>query len=115
MNEDTITGFNDYSQRAKFFAIYKGDSYPFFGLVEEVGEFMGLFAKAHRGDDMVARFGSEDAVQEAVVKELGDVLWMLSAVCHEMGTSLEEIANTNIEKLQDRATRGVIKGTGDNR
>jgi NTP pyrophosphatase (non-canonical NTP hydrolase) len=64
---------------------------------------------------MVERFGSEDAVQEAVVKELGDILWMLNAVCYEMGTSLEEIANTNIAKLQDRALRNVIKGTGDDR
>lgn len=30
-------------------------------------------------------------------------------------TSLEEIANMNVEKLQSRKNRGVLGGSGDNR
>lgn len=115
MSDETIKDFSDYTNRAMFFAEYMSDSYPYFGLVEEVGEFMGLFAKAHRGDDMVERFGSEEAVSDYVKKELGDILWMLTAVTEDMGYSLEEIATLNVNKLQDRANRGVIKGSGDNR
>lgn len=115
MNNETIKDFSDYTDRAMFFAEYKSDSYPYFGLVEEVGEFMGLFAKAHRGDNMAERYGSEEAVADQVKKELGDILWMLTAVVTDMGYSLEEIATANVEKLQDRANRGVIKGSGDDR
>lgn len=113
--EQMIETFDEYTNRALFFAIYKSPSYPYFGLVEEVGEFCGMFAKAHRGDDLAERFGSEELAEEAVKKELGDILWMLTAVINDMGWSLEEIATLNVEKLQDRANRNMLQGSGDNR
>jgi NTP pyrophosphatase (non-canonical NTP hydrolase) len=55
------------------------------------------------------------AEREGIKAELGDVLWTLTACCHELGLTLEEIAEMNIQKLTDRKARGVIHGNGDNR
>jgi len=56
-----------------------------------------------------------EARRQALVKELGDVLWYLSALSREIGTSLEEVATNNIEKLYKRIDRNKIHGEGDDR
>jgi hypothetical protein len=43
------------------------------------------------------------------------VLWYLSQLAEELGYSLETIAEANLKKLADRAARGVISGSGDQR
>lgn len=107
--------FEEYQARAKAFAQYKHESYPFVGLAEEVGEFLSYAAKQLRGDDLNARYGSDRELTKAVLKEAGDVLWQLSACLNEYGLSLQEAAEMNLTKLEDRASRGVIKGSGDER
>lgn len=104
---------NEYQVLAGRFAAYDHELYPFAALAEEAGEVMGLVAKQLRGDDMVARFGSQEKANEAMMKELGDVLWQLQACCTEIGVTLEDVARLNLRKLEDRASRGVIKGSGD--
>lgn len=52
---------------------------------------------------------------EALKKELGDVLWQLAAVADDFGLSLGDIGRDNLDKLSDRASRGVLDGSGDNR
>jgi len=107
--------FAEYQEQAHPFAEYKHDEYPFLGLAEETGEFLGIAAKIARGDDLAARFGSQEAVVQKALKEAGDVLWMLSECLTQMGLSLEDAAKLNIEKLTDRKARNVIKGSGDDR
>ena len=53
--------------------------------------------------------------KDALILELGDVLWYIAALADELGIPLEEIAIQNIEKLRGRHARGTIKGEGDNR
>jgi NTP pyrophosphatase (non-canonical NTP hydrolase) len=53
--------------------------------------------------------------KHAIALELGDVLWYLSVLAGELGFTLEEVANMNLEKLRDREARGVLGGSGDNR
>lgn len=106
---------SQYEGKAKTYAVFENEGYPFLGLAEETGEFLGLMAKNLRGDDLVARFGSEEAVREAFLKEAGDVLWQLSQALRTLGLTLEEAATLNLQKLEDRASRGVLKGSGDNR
>ena len=48
-------------------------------------------------------------------KEIGDVLWYLTLFADDLGLSMEEIAQRNLEKLVDRQKRNVLKGSGDNR
>jgi NTP pyrophosphatase (non-canonical NTP hydrolase) len=79
------------------------------GLLEEAGEVAGVFKRLLRGD-----FPPEQAMAR-LHKELGDVLWYVSRVAADNGWSLEDIATTNLEKLESRSVRNLILGSGDNR
>lgn len=81
--------------------------YAVLGLAEEAGEVSGLFSKARRKQALVD--------QTSLKKELGDVLWMVSAIADDFGLSLSEIAEFNIHKLADRQERGVLVGEGSHR
>ena len=56
-----------------------------------------------------------DADHVSLVKEIGDVMWYVAALCQELGVEMELVAQINIEKLNDRKARGAIKSEGDNR
>lgn len=59
------------------------------------------------------KFGDEDAKE--IAKELGDVLWYVSAIAKYIGVDMEDLAKENIGKLNSRRLRGKISGSGDNR
>lgn len=80
-----------------------------FGLVEEAGELIGKYKRMFRGDY------SEAEAMEHIKKELGDVLWYLSRVAADNNWELEDIAQTNIDKLESRFIRKQLLGSGDNR
>ena len=105
-----------------------------FGLCAEAGEVASVFQKYFRGDpryytaedpryytaegwdileDDLSTFTPE--AKDMVKKELGDVLWFLSAIASTFGIRLEDVAVTNLRKLAKRADEGKIKGDGDNR
>lgn len=44
--------------------------------------------------------------REAMAKELGDVLWYVSALAQEYGYSLDNIIHINVEKLCKRFPKG---------
>lgn len=97
--------FHQYQEAAEKTAIYDDCMYPVLGLAEEAGEVAGKFAKALR---------DKTSLEESMlIKELGDVLWMLSAIATDNGLSLADIAKANIRKLADRAERNVLQGSGD--
>jgi NTP pyrophosphatase (non-canonical NTP hydrolase) len=85
--------------------------YPTLGLVNEAGEVAGKIKKIFR--DKGGEIGEEE--REALKHELGDVLWYLTQICTELGLSLEEVAEANLEKLFSRLERGQIRGDGDQR
>lgn len=76
----------------------------------EAGEVAELVFKAYRS-------GSKVYVhqQEAMLKELGDVLWYVARIADLCGFRLSEVMSANIKKLADRKERGVIHGYGDER
>lgn len=81
-------------------------AYCALGLVGEAGEYSEKVKK-------LIRDGVFD--KEAAAAELGDVLWYLTRCATELGYELEEIAQSNRNKLADRKARQVIQGNGDKR
>ena len=86
--------------------------YTTIGLVEEAGEVAGKLKKLIRdkGGDV-----ADPTFRAAVAAELGDVLWYLARVAAETGSSLEDVARGNLDKLNGRLARGTLQGSGDAR
>ena len=68
------------------------------GMAEESGEVLGLVRKHVMQQRPLDR--------EALVKELGDVLWCVAIVSATIGVSLSEVASVNEEKLRARYPDG---------
>ena len=115
--------FNDYQTKALRTAVYPdsnfaiGVSYTCLGLTNEAGEVAGTVKKFFRDspDYCLPTEHEWRTFQEKMKAELGDTLWYIAAVAKELDLSLDEIAVENIEKLTSRASRGTIKGSGDDR
>jgi len=107
--------FKKYQEESQKTAKYpdKGNNYiyPVLGLVGESGEVAEKIKKIIRDDNGIV--SSEK--KEEIKKELGDVLWYISQLSTEFGLELEDVANTNLEKLLSRLERDKISGSGDNR
>jgi len=105
---------NDYQQSALKTALYPRQYaivYPALGLNGEAGEVADKVKKVIR--DNGGDFSPER--REQIAFELGDVLWYVATMAHDLGYSLDEIADMNISKLADRARRNKLSGSGDNR
>ena len=83
------------------------------GLAGETGEVLEIIKKMIRDKGGVFETAQED--REKLRKELGDVLWYLSALAFYNDIRLEDIAKTNLEKLASRQKRDKIHGSGDDR
>lgn len=112
--------FKEYEEQALSTAIYPGKGtslgvmYVSLKMNGEAGEFAEHVGKAIRDDGYgVNELTSER--RELLIKEIGDVLWYLNAAAVELGTSLEQVAETNVAKLAKRKQENKIKGSGDNR
>jgi NTP pyrophosphatase (non-canonical NTP hydrolase) len=107
--------FNEYQKEARKTAAYPNKDnnfiYPVLGLVGEAGEVAEKIKKVIRDDAGVI---SEEKRQE-IKKELGDVLWYISNLSYELKFDLEDVAQSNLDKLFSRKERGKINGDGDNR
>jgi NTP pyrophosphatase (non-canonical NTP hydrolase) len=108
--------FDEYQQQALTTNLSKEDRFKelmqqVLGLGDETGEVLAVFKKWIR--DQEADPGKLDI--EHLTKELGDVLWYLAVITHDLGISLDEIARVNVEKLEDRRQRGTLSGSGDHR
>ncbi|MFA5019599.1 MAG: nucleoside triphosphate pyrophosphohydrolase family protein [Candidatus Pacearchaeota archaeon] len=107
--------FKEYQEKSKETAIYPRLNpswiYPSLGLSGETGEVMEKLKKILRDSNNQDK---EKRIND-LKKELGDILWYLSQLSTELGFSLQEIAEENIEKLKSRKERGVLHGDGDSR
>jgi NTP pyrophosphatase (non-canonical NTP hydrolase) len=86
-----------------------GISYTLFGLLGEAGELANKWKKYFRDDIPLA-----DTIK-ALAPELGDVLWYVANMASELGYSLEELAQGNLDKLAQRQHSGTLNGSGDHR
>nr|DAS13926.1 MAG TPA: NTP-PPase-like protein [Caudoviricetes sp.] len=115
--------FNEYQQKAIKFDTarnaeteqerYKGYMEKALGLAGETGEVIEKVKKLTRDKNDVFNLTFEE--QKELEKELGDVLWYLSALAFYNDIKLEDIAKTNLEKLSSRQRRDKIHGSGNNR
>lgn len=108
-DEGKPLGFDEYQVRAGTTNCYPAEqmtAWLLAGLASEAGEVAGKFKKALRdGGD----------ARQAMIAEIGDVLWHCACLARECGVSLEMVARANLEKLASRQKRGVIGGSGDER
>jgi NTP pyrophosphatase (non-canonical NTP hydrolase) len=81
------------------------------GMIGEAGEIAEKMKKIIRDKD--CNISEED--KQLLIKEDGDVVWYTGALAQEFDSTLEQVAQANIDKLQSRKQRGVISGSGDNR
>jgi NTP pyrophosphatase (non-canonical NTP hydrolase) len=82
------------------------------GLSGESGEIAEKFKKIYR-DKPGSKLSKYDEAE--IVKELGDLLWYLSATAYYLNVPLSEVAKLNLDKVIGRKKRNVIGGHGDNR
>lgn len=68
-----------------------------FGLCSEAGEVAGIFQKQYQG---------HLPTEEHLVKELGDVLWMVAEICTANRINLDDVMQANINKLIERYPDG---------
>jgi NTP pyrophosphatase (non-canonical NTP hydrolase) len=102
--------FNEYQDVALSFRLKSADEqYAILNLAGEVGELMSHEAKLIRDG------GNIGTHLENIKKELGDILWCVSAIARDNGFDLDEVAQGNIEKLTRRKANGTITGSGDAR
>lgn len=126
---------DDYQRLAGETAIYPGRGGTLGAIYNalalgEAGEIQGKVSKLIRDDRVIFVSGQNglgccDDVYDfndiphekraELKKELGDLLWHMSMLAHDLGYSMSEIAQANLDKLADRSKRGVLGGSGDNR
>lgn len=100
---------NDYQKGAASTAIYKpvhAVIYPALGLAAEAGEVANKVKK-------ILRDGTFD--REAIADEVGDCLWYIAALCRDLNVDMADLAQKNLDKLNDRKERNVLQGSGDKR
>lgn len=111
---ERIKTINEYQQAALSTAIYPEKLkivYPVLGLTGEAGEVSDKIKKVLRDNN--GEFSEEKRIE--IAKEIGDVAWYMATLSNDLGYTLEEIFNMNIQKLQSRKERNVLNGNGDNR
>lgn len=77
------------------------------GLAGEVGEL----------NDMVKKwvFHEKELDETHLKKELGDVMWYVAMMCESMGWNLDDVMQTNIDKLKARYPDGFDPVKANNR
>ena len=93
--------FDDYQEKARRtqwrkLPLWATREHALYGLAAEVGEVMDLHQKVHQGHHMNVN---------ALMLEIGDVLWFLSELCDTYGLRLDDVAEANLRKLRERYPR----------
>lgn len=113
--------FEEYQKSSKKTAVYPrlgapggpfvGWIYPAIGLAGEAGEVEERIKKLIRD----ANFQVTPDLKEKIKNELGDLLWYVAQLATELGISLDDVAASNLAKLNVRLSRRSLHGDGDER
>ncbi len=99
--------YNEFVKAMKFYPEKHAIVYPTLGMMGEAGETSEKVKKWLRGDTELDKY--------ELLKEAGDVLWYLTSLADDLGYTLEDLVQANVEKLSSRKERNVLHGNGDNR
>lgn len=129
--EPTLDEYQHISGKSAFYpgkGTFIGQWYCVTKLNGEAGELAEKYGKIVRDDGIMHEHTDEGAgvvycnfvqistnKREALALELGDCLWYVARLAHELGYTLEEVALMNLEKLYSRTVKGTLQGSGDNR
>lgn len=107
----STNAFDEYDYQCA--ALDKGSPIPEAGLAYyslamggEAGEVQNEIKKVYRDDGGIVT----PARHDAIIKELGDLLWYASRVARLIGSCMNEVQRTNIEKLTARRAAGTLAG-----
>jgi NTP pyrophosphatase (non-canonical NTP hydrolase) len=109
---------DEYQQAALRTALFPASVrvvYPALKLAGEAGEVAEKLGKLMRDEGYAPGGALSETQRQTLTRELGDVLWYVAVLAHDLGVSLDEVGTNNIAKLADRAARGVLGGSGDDR
>ena len=99
--------FEQYQSEASQTALYprrlSNLEYPTLGLAGEAGEVANIVKKIQRDHGGVIT----DETRAKLKDELGDVLWYISACADELGLTLAQVAEFNVQKLAKRHNRAA--------
>ena len=108
----------DYQQIINKTAVYPkeiGIAYCAMGITGEAGEVADKCKKLYRDDDLLNVGRITNDQRTSIAKELGDVLWYITAMANELEISLSGIMQMNYDKLMQRRETNTLHGSGDNR
>ncbi len=97
-----MTG-NEYQKLASrtipyYFTDIDKENHALHGMVGEIGELHSIYQKVYQGHRELGDIHYK--------KELGDLLWFIAEYCTAMGWTLEDVMQTNIDKLIARYPEG---------
>jgi len=102
-----VSSINDFQEYVKLLS-KKYNNYVFdlmercFLLIKDVGRLLGGYV-------------DRDISKIDLLLKVTNILYHLAVICIIIDTTLENVANTNIEKLYSRKERNKLQGSGDNR
>lgn len=106
--------FDRYSDFVDSVALWKDSAYVILSMVEEAMEYQQatkLVKQNYRGDELTQEQQNFRLLNTG--KELGDIFFFWITNCRLWGFDPLEIIKANVNKLESRAARNVIKGDGD--
>jgi NTP pyrophosphatase (non-canonical NTP hydrolase) len=100
---------DEYQERTQDTAVYPGQGqkagleYTLFGLLGEAGELANKYKKILRKEE------NPYYHREVLMDELGDVLWYAAALARELGYSLADVSQANLQKLAARKEQAALE------
>ena len=69
---------------------------------------LGLSGESGETLDMIKKFvfHEKELDEEHLKKELGDVMWYVAMICESVGFDLDDVMQTNVDKLKARYPEG---------
>jgi NTP pyrophosphatase (non-canonical NTP hydrolase) len=108
---------NEYQQQAGRTLIDKPDAAYTDHDIMLVWNALGLAGEAGEVADTIKKavFHQHGVTRSVLMKELGDVLWYVAALCTKLDISMEHVMEQNIAKLRERYPEGYTSAASMSR